>query len=323
MNASSGRHRHAVTAAGRIAAIATANACGVDMSSLTVLSYGIGQDSWAILAKLALDPDFRNKYAPGDLLVIAADTGNEHPETYAHCEYTKEFCRQHGIEFVHLTKDMGFHTESWQTLQFYFKAKGNIASKAYPKTCTDNLKIKPIYKFLDHYVGEKYGFKAGRKAGIKSFAATHGNIRVLIGIAKGEERRLGATDPHAWQSSIDKVYPLIDIGYGRKECQDYLRRVDLPVPPPSNCVFCPFKNKIELLWTYRALPEMYQEWVEHEARKIANWEGRCASGKNLGVNGKKLLPEVLAESIQEFGHLSLDELDEYRMSHGHLCTTSY
>lgn len=53
-------------------------------SPLTILSFGGGQDSTTILYKLVFDADFKARYAPGDLLVLMADTGNEHPETYSH-----------------------------------------------------------------------------------------------------------------------------------------------------------------------------------------------------------------------------------------------
>lgn len=44
---------------------------------VTVLSYGCGQDSTAIAAKIVFDPTFRHKYAPKRLVVIFSDTGNE------------------------------------------------------------------------------------------------------------------------------------------------------------------------------------------------------------------------------------------------------
>lgn len=54
--------------------------------TLTLLSFGAGQDSTAILLKLIHDADFRTKYAPQDLIVVFSDTGDEHDETYAHLD---------------------------------------------------------------------------------------------------------------------------------------------------------------------------------------------------------------------------------------------
>lgn len=51
----------------------------------------------------------------------------------------------------------------------------------------------------------------------------------------------------------------------------------------------------------------------YEARKVAKWKGR--SGPNHGVFGAKLLPEILADAIAAYGHLTDDELRAHRMNH--------
>ena len=45
--------------------------------------------------------------------------------------------------------------------------------------------------------------------------------------------------------------------------------------------------------------------------------------RNLGVWGKKTLPEVLQKAVEKFGHMSPGELDEYKMSHGHCVMSKY
>jgi hypothetical protein len=50
---------------------------------LLVLSYGIGQESWALLVKWVEDPEFRAKYPTKRFLEASAETGNEHDETYS------------------------------------------------------------------------------------------------------------------------------------------------------------------------------------------------------------------------------------------------
>ncbi len=54
----------------------------MENKALTVLAFGGGQDSTAILYRIALDKAFRSRYVKGDLLVLMSDTGNEHPHTY-------------------------------------------------------------------------------------------------------------------------------------------------------------------------------------------------------------------------------------------------
>lgn len=293
-----------------------------------MLSFGGGQDSTAILYKLIYDPDFRQEYAPEDLIVVMADTGNEHDETYEHVNKMAMLCQVNKIPFYFLTGDMGYTSPVWSKGLVDFYESGNrIGSKAYPKTCTDKLKITPIYNWLDEYVHNTYGTtKVGRKAAIKEFAQTHGKIRVLLGIAAKEETRASSNEesPQKWmRESIDKQYPLIDLGWDRQACQDYISKdLGRVVPLPSNCILCPFMSYQELLYLKRRMPEWFDKWVELEANKIkAN--AHVDPKKNMGVWGNKLLPEALKIAEEKYGHMSDEELREYKMSHGHCVKSKY
>lgn len=291
---------------------------------LTVLSYGCGQDSWTLLCLYVFDAEFRERYAPGRFLVVMAETGDEHPATYRHLEYTKKFCRIHGIEFVHVTPEMGYHSGKWQSLRGFYRATNTIGSKAFPKTCTDKLKLQPIYKFLEAWLGENFGVTVGRKKGFVQYAAMSGKVRVLIGIAKGEEKRMAdpGNEPQAWKrAAVVTEYPLVDLGLDRAGCQRYIRSVGQPVPYPSNCILCPFMGEVELLWLYRFMREDYEDWVLLERAKL---ETNVHMGdRNLGVWGKKTLPEKLDETLAKFGHMTDAQLEDYKFSHGHCVMSKY
>jgi 3'-phosphoadenosine 5'-phosphosulfate sulfotransferase (PAPS reductase)/FAD synthetase len=302
---------------------------------LTILSYGGGQDSTAILYKLIHDPVFRLEYAPDDLVVVMADTFNEHKETYAYVKKVQDVCKEHNIPFILLRH---WATGDWENgLINFYEAKSTVGSKAFRKTCTMRLKINPIYNWLDAYLHEHFGTTvSGSKKAIRQFALNHGKIDVLIGIAREEEKRAGTNEESKdrWmRESINKRYPLIDIGYNRQDCQDYISGLGYEVPMPSNCILCPFMSKQELLYLYRKMPEWYNKWVDLEENKIRKFmhngdrtktlKGNGDIGDNLGVWGKKLLPEILQEAIQEFGHMTDEELHEYKMSHGHCVKSKY
>jgi len=292
---------------------------------LTVLSYGGGQDSTAILYKIMYDPDFRAKFVKGYLLVVMADTGNEHPPTYDHVQYTEKLCKENKIPFIFLTSDKGYHLRTWPNLKHQYKLNNTCGSKnGFRKSCTGNLKIKVIYKYLEHYLDVIGGYPGKKKKGMIEYAKNHGKITVILGIAKGEEKRVAkATDktPPWMLKSIEKVYPLIDIGYGRKECQDFIKSTGHPVPLPSNCMICHFLHKIELLYLYRFHRDEFEEWVEIEMNKITRFMD--LGDKNYGVFGKLLLPEVLKQADEEYGHMTDQELIDYKMSHGHCVTNAY
>ena len=313
-----------------------------DSPQLCLLSYGGGQDSDAMLKMYVYDPAFRARYAPNDFVVIMADTGNEHPETYAHVEEVKLFCKEHGVTFYHVTKDMGFHTPAWQDLKSALQGSSSVIGAGLGrKTCTINLKISPIYKMLMHHVAVTYlGRAKGRSGGqdLYDFTNRYGSrISVLIGIAKNEERRVKSIHAFTTDAETGEVkyqnplyrrectqvlYPLLDLGMGRQECQDYIRSVGHKVPVPSNCILCPFMNGRELLLMTRTHPNEYADWVLMEQAKREKWRAKGKSEKdNQHIYGAKPLPMVLEKAEREYGHLSTEHLRDYRNSHGH-CTMS-
>ena len=314
---------------------------------LAVLSLGLGQDSTAILLKLIYDKEFRQKYAPNRLLVVTAETNDENPKTYETLVETKELCLKHGIEFVHITPEMGFHSEKWPGLREFYNRTKTVGSKMFPKTCTVRLKIDPIYKYIESYLGERYGVRVGLKKGYGAFTAKYGKIRMMVGLAQGEEKRVAKPEAfikEAWRrDSITTVYPLIDLGYGRAECQKYIISVGFNLPVPSNCRLCPFMNEQELVWMHRFMPSDLEDWIRIERNKIDNNRHMDSVpekdkngdpkldkngnvklvNKNYGVWGVKLLPEVLVGALAKFGHLTDDELWEHKMSHGHCVSSSW
>ncbi len=296
------------------------------MKKLTVLSFGGGQDSTAILYKLIDDQEFRIRYAPDDLLVVMADTGNEHEETYQHCKEVEQLCKDHGIPFFLIEPNQGYNAPSWNKgLIPFYEGNDTIGSKAFPKTCTVNLKITPIYNFINEWVHVNYNTtKLSRKGAIKEFVEKNCKIDVLIGIARDEEKRASTNEQSTeiWmRKNINKVYPLLEIGMNRQDCQDFIKASGRITPAPSNCILCPFMSKKELLYLYRALPEWFDKWVEMENNKI---QKNKDAENNLGVWGnKKLLPEILKEAEEEFGHMTIEELKEYKFSHGHCVMSKY
>jgi len=330
------------------------------MSRLTILSYGGGQDSTTLLYQYVNNADFRKKYAPNKFMVVMSDTGNEHQETEWYVEYIKGYCKDHDVPFFHIGSYSDFFLDGWKGgLVAFMEKNSRVPSKAFPKSCTDQLKIRPIYKFLDEFIFKRsptirhivtseikdlekrkvlesitskdpfakpHAFPITQKRTIKAYVKMYGKINVLLGIAKGEESRVakGHNGPVWFQQSINRVYPLIDLGLDRKGCQEYIESIGELVPFPSNCIICPFLSKQELLYMYRFNRQWYDRFVRMEQRKIdrSRAEGQ-PDEKNLGVWGKKLLPEILIEAMELHGEMTDDELKDYKMSHGHCTMSSY
>ncbi|WP_286851109.1 MULTISPECIES: hypothetical protein [Sphingobacterium] len=314
-------------------------------TKLTVLAFGGGQDSTTILYKIILDPSFREKWIHGDLLILMSDTGNEHPHTYSHISFIEDLCRRNGIAFCFITSDKGYHPKTWPSLTAQFEKNSTIMSLAYPRTCTDNLKIKPLYNYLDHYIAQTYYDYTEEtipkgKAFIKRFVKDFGRIKVILGIAAGEEKRIAKSErksrkaqqlnlfktyrdpiPKWMTECIEKTYPLIEECMDRSACQTYIRAVGFPLPYPSNCIMCPYLSKIEILWLFKNMPDQFARWVTYENAKLEKCKEKVK--RNLGVKGEQRLNEILQDAIQEFGHMTDEELNEYKMSHGHCVLSSY
>lgn len=292
---------------------------------LTVISYGIGQDSTWLLFELIHNKELYKKYVRGQLIVVNADTLNEHKHTITYREYVWEICFEHNIPFFVLDP-AEYANGAWKggLINFYEEKKA-VGSKAFPKQCTDNLKIRPIYRFLEQYVHIMFDTeKFGRKAAFYEYKEKFGKIRVLIGIAAGEERR-ASTEPTGlkwFDRCIEKVYPLIENNMDREACQRRIAELGYKVPFPSNCILCPFMSYQELLYLYRYNRPEYDRWVRLEKQKIQN--NLHKGEKNLGVWGtRKLLPEILKIAEEKHGHMTKEELEEYKFSHGHCVMSKY
>lgn len=313
---------------------------------ITVLSHGLGQDSTALNLLAAYSDSFRNRFITGDLIAVHGATENEHAETYAFLPLMRAFCEKWAIPFFYLHGSLGYHTGDWaRGLAAQYEAHDSIGMMT-TRSCTDSLKISPIYKFIDEYIGRRYQFVWGKKKALRSYFAKFGKLPVLIGFSADESQRVATNNQlaldlgrhnkkdksPAWmRDCVDRRYPLIDLNMNRAACQAYIRDAGFTVPVPSNCRFCHFANPEELLWKSITIPDDFAHWQRLEANKVAKHAGRLGEdGKpaaNNGVKGAKMLGQIVTETRLKYAHLSDAELraflDDYRMSHGHCVSTSY
>ena len=308
---------------------------------LTVLSFGGGQDSFAMLYLYLRDPEFRKRYAPKDFIVVMSDTGNEHPHTYKAIEKARRLCELNGIHFAFLTNDMGFHNPGWMSLKDNLKRNSTILSASMQrKSCTGSLKIQPLDKYVYKYICDKYGYPY-QPHGKKSLALYEHQfrtkVRILIGFAKNEETRayksvIGFPKlPDVWKKKyFEYTYPLIEEGIDRQKAIDIIAENSKEVIYPSNCMICFYQSDVELVWLERFHPEEFEEWVEMERAKLEKFADREV---NYGVYDKVTLTEKLRMAKlnsdktmfggKPYGEYSDEELWEYKLSHGHCVKSIY
>jgi hypothetical protein len=318
---------------------------------LTMLSFGGGQDSWAILYSILNDKSFRKKYAPKDLVVVMSDTGNEFPYTLKANQEAKKLCEQNNIPFFFLTNDMGYHTPGWMSLKDNLIRNSVILSATMGgiKPCTGSLKINPLDKFLYQYMSKLYGYPEvvynlteGRASGNKKNFELYekefnSKVRVLIGFARHEERRVIASVnltrtkdfPKYKKRHIQYVYPLVEEGWDRDDAQGIIRKYHDYLIPPSNCMICFYQSNEELVWLERNHPEEIEQWEKMEQAKLKKFADR--KGTNNGVYGAISLREKLEQAkntiSKDFnvpiGELTDEQLWEVKLSHGHCVKSSF
>lgn len=291
---------------------------------MTVFSFGAGQESTRLLHQIATDPEFRKRHVIGHLLVVGADTGDEHDYTYENIVWAKSFCKQHGIDFYWVAPDMGFHPKTWHSLTDQYKRNASIGSAAFRQSCTDNLKVKVVDNFVESWLCVKHGtFYPSRKNVFYQHIANYGTIRLILGFAKGEEARTSNDNKYdpVWKKlSMDRYYPLLREGIDRQNCINY-NEVHIPHKVwPSNCMRCFYQSDQEVLWLFRFRRSKFDEWVQMEAAKLEKYKDEP---KNYGVYGKITLIEKLEKAQILYGHWTDEQLYEYKYSHGHCIKSKY
>lgn len=198
-----------------------------------VLSYGAGADSFALLCMA-----YEHYLLHGKPLldhVVFADTGDvekqfpgEWPETYEHMRRVAiPLARAAGVPFKVLD-GREYPVRGYGSLYELLMDKQMMPS-THPKhrLCTIMAKIERVEKFTANLW----------PAPIR--------IETWIGLEAGEESRL-ENDPYAkgqGDPRRSKRFPLMDAGHCRCRLTEYIRRLGLPVPPKSACMYCPASSK--------------------------------------------------------------------------------
>ncbi len=226
------------------------------MSHPLVVSYGAGDNSLGMLvgyAERGIQPD----------AIIFADTRGEKPRTYAHITtHLRPWLKQVGFPDLVVVSRQEFEGQRRlrtgdKSLMDECLRLGYMPSRAYGySTCADKWKLDPF----------------------KWWARTqwpHAFIERAIGFDADEASRVDT----ASDKGFGKVYPLIEWGWTREDCQEAIRARGLPLPGKSACYYCPSSTKTEVIALAREHPILFRRAVRMETAALENGKSRI---KGLG-----------------------------------------
>jgi hypothetical protein len=270
-----------------------------NMKPQIIFSDGMGVESTAIMLRWIKDPESRFIMVDGekvsfelkDLIVITSMVGSEWNDTIADREkYILPLYREHGVRYVQVAR--GGHLEAEgivvlddsrnpetlfhkgvYTLVDELRAGGSIPQSAGTHLCSLKFKAWVIETWLDKnvYGAIRHGF--GYNADETSRAADSDRemakraARVGFGFNADET---GRADEGTKFDRPERIafYPLIEWGWNRERCVEYIRQALGITWRKSACSFCPFSHnrqgKAELFARQAEFPEQVAEALELE-----------------------------------------------------------
>ncbi len=204
----------------------------------TVINWGLGADSSAYLARMLTDPAGHGIDLDRTVVLYMA-TGSEWPETRLLAqEFILPLLREHGVRFVqlarngHLASDgitvlddsrhaERLHTRGAWTLWEEMETVGTVPQQAGTRKCS---------------------LRAKGDVGDRWICAVMGGrpFRQIIGFNADEAGRCLKDQANSKLAGRTGEFPLVDWGWGRRECEGYLLERFNVHWPKSYCTFCCF-----------------------------------------------------------------------------------
>lgn len=242
------------------------------MEPMKVLSLGWGVQSVTIAAMVAL----------GELesidVALHADTTHEGVGTYAYAAQMTPWLERRGVTVVTVSDAQPLPVVASPATDIpAFTATDSGKNGMLRRQCTESWKIRPMRKWLQAH-------REGRQ------------VEQWIGISLDEVQRMKDSDvkyvTHRW--------PLIERRMTRVDCMTWLQRHDLPIPPKSACVFCPYHSTHE----WRRVRQAPDDW--QKALNVDKAIRNVRPPYDIFLHPARIpLAEVDFSTAEERGQLSL------------------
>lgn len=212
----------------------------------TIASHGMGLDSTTIEAIacnrfkaaewLGITLDELNAKLPRIDEYVFSDTGAEHQHTYDNLRRAE----------IMLGPQLTIVRKPGETIIEWNERLGTVpVMGGGAHVCSRKYKGDTIAKYV-------------RDAG-------HEAVRFVIGIEADEGARAKRfSKPRG--DRHEYVYPLIDLGITRSDCEDLLEHLGYAIPGKSSCIHCPFKSEAELRDMFFNDRQAWERCADLEAR---------------------------------------------------------
>lgn len=258
------------------------------MTDYRVFSFGGGVQSVAVLV-LQIQGKLANPFDEFVFANVGADS--ENPDTLDYfAEFVQPMAAANGIKLTERQKTRYGKPET--VLEAVKRDNRSIPIPVYMpngsksnRSCTVDFKIHVVDQHIKQSHAGEY-------------------VEIGIGFSTDETRRLKGR-PTDWHDRHGKkpfgfwkkfTYPLLELGISRHQASFIIARFGVPVPPSSECWFCPFMGRSKRIEQKKNRPDLWEATCELE--KIVNAKreklGRDRVWMHPGLHAMDQVPDQLS-----------------------------
>lgn len=189
-----------------------------------LVAWGAGVDSTAMLVELVERGERVNH-------VLTADTGAEHPDTYAFRDVFIAWLEARGVPVTVIKYEPTKfkHEIGYRSIDDNCVTNSTLPSISFGgKGCSQKWKVEPQNRWAKTWAPAQACWAAG------------GKVVKLIGYdcSPADSNRYAHAEGHNADELYEYRYPLREWGWTRKDCEARIARAGLPVPRKSACYMC-------------------------------------------------------------------------------------
>ncbi len=288
-----------------------------------VFSNGMGVESVAILLRWILEAGSRD-FPLDRLLVVTSMLGHEWQDTIRDFStHILPLFRRHNIRFVQLARGGQFeddgiavlddsrdpttlHSDGQFTLLDYLSVVGTVPQYGGAHLCSIKFKAWVIESWLEEnvygLVRHAFGYNAEETGRVRESEAAFASRAARVGFGFNADELDRVKDARSYDSLVRcGFYPLVEWGWNRQRCLDYIREKLGIVWRKSACVFCPFINlKREGLTRHFQFPAQAAAALALEYGSLA-----------MNPRGTLYRDKALIDVMQEAGNVQALELHRH------------